>query len=31
MAVIYLLLLAYFKSIGGYKPLTIEEEMASKA
>ena len=31
MAVIYLLLLLYFKSIGGYKPLTIEEEMASKA
>ena len=26
MAVIYLLILLYFKSIGGYKPLTIEEQ-----
>ena len=26
MAAIYLLLLLYFKSIGGYKPLTIEEQ-----
>jgi len=26
MAVIYLLLLLYFKSIGGYKPVTIEEQ-----
>ena len=26
MAVIYLLLLLYFKSIGGYKPLKIEEQ-----
>ena len=26
MAVIYLLLLLYFKSIGGYKPLTVEEQ-----
>ncbi|MEE2614433.1 MAG: hypothetical protein VYC62_02475, partial [Verrucomicrobiota bacterium] len=25
MAVIYLLLLLYFKAIGGYKPVTIEE------
>jgi hypothetical protein len=30
MAVIYLLLLLYFKSIGGYKPLTIDEEMAGE-
>jgi MFS family permease len=29
MAVIYLLLLIYFKTIGGYRPLTVEE--ASKA
>jgi hypothetical protein len=29
MAVIYLLLLLYFKTIGGYRPLTVEE--ASKA
>ena len=28
MAVIYLLLLLYFKGIGGYKPLTIEETTA---
>ncbi len=28
MAVIYLLLLLYFKSIGGYKPLTIDEQAA---
>jgi hypothetical protein len=26
MAVIYLLLLVYFKAIGGYKPVTIETE-----
>ena len=26
MAVIYLLMLLYFKSIGGYKPVTIEGE-----
>jgi MFS family permease len=26
MAVIYLLLMVYFKSIGGYKPVTIEEQ-----
>ena len=26
MAVIYLLILLYFKSIGGYKPVTIEGE-----
>jgi hypothetical protein len=26
MAVIYLLLLIYFKAIGGYRPLTIEEQ-----
>ncbi len=26
MAVIYLLLMLYFKSIGGYRPLTIEEQ-----
>ena len=26
MAVIYLLLFLYFKSIGGYKPLAIDEE-----
>ncbi len=26
MAVIYLLLMLYFKSIGGYKPVTIEEQ-----
>ena len=26
MAVIYLLLLIYFKAIGGYKPLHITEE-----
>jgi hypothetical protein len=25
MAVIYLLLLIYFKAIGGYRPLTVEE------
>jgi len=30
MAVIYLLLLLYFKSIGGYKPLTIDEELAGE-
>ncbi len=29
MAVIYLLLMLYFKSKGGYKPLTIEEQEAS--
>lgn len=28
MAAIYLLLLLYFKSIGGYKPLTIDEQAA---
>jgi MFS family permease len=28
MAVIYLLLMIYFKSIGGYKPVKIEEEKA---
>jgi hypothetical protein len=28
MAVIYLLLLLYFKTIGGYKPLHIEEQKA---
>lgn len=27
MAVIYLLLLLYFKSIGGYKPLKVEEQL----
>ncbi len=27
MAVIYLLLLLYFKSIGGYKPLKVEEQV----
>ena len=26
MATIYLLLLIYFKTIGGYRPLKIEEE-----
>ena len=26
MAFIYLLLLLYFKSIGGYKPVTIEDQ-----
>jgi MFS family permease len=30
MAAIYLLLLLYFKSIGGYKPLTIDEEEAGR-
>jgi hypothetical protein len=25
MAVIYLLMFLYFKTIGGYKPLTVEE------
>ena len=29
MAVIYLLMMLYFKSKGGYKPLTIEEQEAS--
>ena len=29
MAVIYLLLMLYFKSKGGYKPLTIEEQEAA--
>ena len=29
MAVIYLVLMLYFKSKGGYKPLTIEEQEAS--
>ena len=28
MAVIYLLLLLYFKTIGGYKPLLFQEEHA---
>jgi hypothetical protein len=28
MAIIYLLLFFYFKTIGGYRPLTIEEEKA---
>jgi hypothetical protein len=28
MAAIYLLLLLYFKSIGGYKPLTIDDQAA---
>ncbi len=31
MAVIYILLLLYFKSIGGYRPLTVEEQDAKKA
>ena len=31
MAVIYLALLVYFKSIGGYKPITIGETEGSKA
>jgi len=31
MAVVYLLMLLYFKSIGGYKPINIEEEMAHEA
>ncbi len=31
MALIYILLLLYFKSIGGYKPLTVEEQDAKKA
>ena len=26
MAVIYLLILLYFKTIGGYRPLTIDEQ-----
>ena len=30
MAAIYLLLLLYFKSIGGYKPITIDEEVAAE-
>lgn len=30
MAAIYLLLLLYFKAIGGYKPLTIDEEVAGE-
>ena len=30
MAVIYLLLMLYFKSKGGYKPLTIEEQEAAQ-
>jgi len=30
MAAIYLLLLIYFKAIGGYKPLTIDEELAAE-
>jgi MFS family permease len=29
MAVIYLLILLYFKTIGGYKPITIEDERAA--
>ena len=29
MAVIYLLMMLYFKSKGGYKPLTIEEQEAA--
>lgn len=30
MAAIYLLLLLYFKSIGGYKPITIDDEVAAE-
>jgi len=30
MAVIYLLIIVYFKSIGGYKPVTIDEETAAE-
>ncbi len=30
MAAIYLLLLLYFKAIGGYKPITIEDEEAAE-
>ena len=30
MAAIYLLLLLYFKAIGGYKPITIDEEVAAE-
>jgi len=30
MAAIYLLLLLYFKAIGGYKPVTIDEEVAGE-
>jgi hypothetical protein len=30
MAAIFLLLLFYFKSIGGYKPLTIDDEEAAE-
>ena len=29
MAVIYLMLLLYFKAIGGYKPITIADSKAS--
>jgi len=31
MAVIYLLLIFYFKAIGGYRPVTISEDGAAKA
>lgn len=31
MAVIYLLLLIYFKAAGGYRPLTVDEQGAQKA
>jgi hypothetical protein len=30
MAAIYLLLLLYFKAIGGYKPITIDDEEAAE-
>jgi hypothetical protein len=31
MAVIYLLMMLYFKTIGGYKPIHIDEQMATEA